>query len=466
MTQNQIWIAAGVMAYMLFVLFIGYWASLRIKSTRDYIVAGGRLGWALSIGTIFATWFGAETCMGSSSTAFRKGILGVIADPFGAGLCLIISGIFFAKFFRSLKIETIIDFFDKRYGKTTANVLSIIYIPVYLGWVGAQLLAFGYILNALTGLPLVPCATFATLVVLTYTYLGGMWADTMSDFVQMVIITASLFILFPIIVRDMGGISLMISKTPKEMFYFYPRSSSPITWLNYIQAWIVVGLGSLPAQDLFARTMAARTPNLSRWSSIIAGVMYVLIGLIPVTLGIFGRLVLPESSEGSVLIALALKYLSPPMIALMVGSLLAAIMSSADSALLAPSSIIGHNIVPAIRPHASEKTKLRWCKLSVPILGCVSLVLAIYFKDIYRLCQEAWGVLLTGVVAPMIAGVFWKKANSAGAFIGACAGITVWVYLKVYGPENYPHSLFGFLASALALIAVSLLSKRSGRRYP
>jgi len=466
MTQSQIWIVAGVMGYVLFILSIGYWASLRIKNTRDYIVAGGRLGWALSIGTIFATWFGAETCMGSSGTAFRKGILGVIADPFGAGFCLIISGIFFAKFFRSLNIETIIDYFDKRYGKTTAHVLSIIYMPVYLGWVGAQLLAFGYILNAITGLPLIPSTVFAALVVLTYTYLGGMWADTISDFIQMIIIIASLFVLLPIIVKDMGGLSLMVSKTPKEMFYFFPRNESPMTWLNYLQAWIVVGLGSLPAQDLFARTMAAKTPHIARWSSIIAGVLYILIGIIPVTLGIFGRIVLPQSSGESVLIELALKYLSPPMIALMVGSLLAAIMSSADSALLAPSSIIGHNIIPAMHPHASEKLKLRWCRLSVPILGSISLILAVYFKDIYRLCQESWGVLLTGVVAPMIAGVFWKKANSAGAFIGACAGITVWIWLKVYGPEDWPHSLFGFVASFIALVIVSLLTQKSGKRYP
>jgi len=460
MTQNSIWIIGGVLAYMLVILFIGYWASKRIKDTKDYIIAGGRLGWMLSIGTIFATWFGAETCMGSSGTAFRKGILGVIVDPFGAGMCLIISGIFFAKYFRRLRIATIVDYFEMRYGKRTSWWLSLIYIPVYIGWVGAQLLAFGYILNSLTGLPLAAAVAMATTVILIYTYLGGMWADTMSDFIQMFIIILSLFMLFPILVRDIGGFGFIRSRTPPEFFFFYPHSARPLDWLNYLQAWMIVGIGSLPAQDLFARTMAPRSPTLSRWASIISGVMYIAMGLLPVLLGIFGRLVLPESSGEAVLIELALKYFSAPLIAIMVGSLLAAIMSSADSALLAPSSIIGHNILPSIKPDASEALRLKWCRLSVPILGILSLALALYFKNIYRLCQESWGVLLTGVAAPMIAGVYWKRTTTAGAVAGAASGIISWLSFKILSPSDWPHNLIGFAVSFVVLIFVSLITKK------
>ncbi|MBI4678192.1 MAG: hypothetical protein HY748_11470 [Elusimicrobia bacterium] len=132
MAGTQAWILGGIFVYIAVVLGVGWWASRRIKTDRDFIVAGGRLGWMLSIGTIFATWFGAETCMGSSQTAFGKGFLGVIADPFGAGLCLILSGLFFARYFRERKYETIVDFFQDRYGRSAAWVLSLLYIPVYL----------------------------------------------------------------------------------------------------------------------------------------------------------------------------------------------------------------------------------------------------------------------------------------------------------------------------------------------
>jgi SSS family transporter len=456
----ELWIIGGVTFYMLVMLGIGYWASKQVKNTKDFIIAGGQIGWLLSFGSIFATWFGAETCMGSSSTAHEKGILGVIADPFGAGLCLILFGILFAKFFRKLGIETMVDYFELRYGNKVAAWLGLIYIPVYIGWIGAQLLAFGIILNSLTQLPIMPSILVSTAVVLIYTYLGGMLADIYADFFNMVILVAGLIVIFPFFLNDVGGFAQAKSSIPANFFHFYPHSSSVLDWLNYFQAWMIVGIGSLPAQDLLQRTMASKTPAIARWTSIAAGFAYVLMGMLPVLMGIFGRLVLPDSPGESILINLCIKYLPGPLIALMIGALLAAIMSSADSALLAPSSIIGRNIVQYFHPHASERFKLFFCRGSVLVIGILSLLIAVYFQNIYRLCQESWGVLLTGVAAPLIAGVFWKRANSSGALAAGVFGVGVWMTAKFLTPENYPHNLIGFAASWLALILVSLMTQR------
>ncbi len=460
MTTNQIAIIGGVAAYMVAMLAVGYWASRRVKDARDYIVAGGRLGWGLSIGTIFATWFGAETCMGSSGKAFDEGILGVISDPFGAGLCLVISGLFFAHYFRRLRIETIVDYFELRYGPRVAGLLSILYVPVYLGWIGGQLLAFGAILESLTGLDSNVSMLIATGVVVLYTYWGGMWADTMTDFLQMFILVAGLLILFPILVADLGGWSALVANAPAEKFRLLPSESTPLSWLNYLEAWMIVGLGSLPAQDLFQRIMAARNATISRWSSIIAGLMYVTFGMLPILLGIFGAEVLPDCESDRILIELSLKYLSAPLVALMVGALLSAIMSSADSAILAPAGIIGHNIVPKIVPGASEATQLKWCKWSVPILTFASLALALWYERIYELCLETWGVLLVGVAAPMIFGVYWRRATAAGALAAAVAGTGAWIAGRVLLPEGHPTNLYGFAVSCAVLVTVSLATPR------
>ncbi|HOW58377.1 MAG TPA: sodium:solute symporter family protein [Candidatus Omnitrophota bacterium] len=463
MTSSQVWLIASVAMYMAFMLGIGFWTSKRIHNTKDYIIAGGKMGWWLSVGTIFATWFGAETCMGSSRTAFEKGILGVIADPFGAGLCLILAGLFFAKIFYQLKTETIIDFFEQRYGKNVAAILSLLYIPVYLGWIGGQLLAFGIILHALTGLPVMLSVLISTAVVILYTYWGGMWADAVTDLYQMIFILLGLLILFPLLVHDLGGFSSVVAKTPESYFHFYPHTNSKLTWLNYIQAWMMVGIGSLPAQDLFQRMMAPKTAAMAKKAAILSGMMYIVIGFIPVMLGILGRLAMPESTGESILIDLAQKYLSPPLMALMVGALLSAIMSSADSALLAPAGIIGHNIVSYLSPGASEKLKLQWCHRSILIVGVLSLVLALYFRNIYTLCTHAWGILLVGVAAPMMAGVYWHKASTAGAVAGTLSGTFSWILFSVFLPEGYPTHLFGFLISCLGLIIVSLFTSRKGR---
>lgn len=460
MTSSQIWLVASVAIYMVFMLGIGFWTSRKIRNTKDYIIAGGKMGWWLSVGTIFATWFGAETCMGSSRAAFEKGILGVIADPFGAGLCLILAGLFFAKVFHAMNAETIVDFFEKRYGKKVAAGLSILYIPVYLGWVGGQLLAFGIILHSLTGLPVMFSVLISTAVVILYTYWGGMWADAVTDLYQMIFILLGLLILFPVLVRDLGGFSSVMAKIPESSFYFYPHTGSKLTWLNYAQAWMMVGIGSLPAQDLFQRMMAPKTASMARNASILSGVMYMVIGLIPVLLGIFGRIALPSNSGESILIDLAQKYLPLPLMALMIGALLSAIMSSADSALLAPAGIIGHNIIPYLRPGTSEAVQLKWCQWSILIVGTLSLILALYFQNIYALCMHAWGILLVGVAAPMIAGVYWKRATTAGAVAGAFCGTISWGLIARFFPSKYPAHLFGFLISCLALVTVSLLTPR------
>ncbi len=226
---------------------------------------------------------------------------------------------------------------------------------------------------------------------------------------------------------------------------------------------MIVGIGSLPAQDLFQRMMAAKTPSIARWASVSAGFFYVLIGMIPVLIGILGRLSMPESTGESILVDISLRYLPGPLIALMIGALLAAIMSSADSALLAPSSIIGHNMVPYLFPNVGEKLKLGICKWSVPVIGLISLGMALYFKNVYRLCQEAWGVLLVGVAAPMIAGVYWKRADTRGALWGAGAGILSWIAARSFLPADYPHNLIGFTVSCAALFIVSRLGGKKAR---
>jgi len=460
MTSTQIWLTASVASYMIFMLGIGYWSSRKIHDTKDYIIAGGRMGWWLSIGTIFATWFGAETCMGASSTAFEKGLLGVIADPFGAGLCLILAGLFFAKAFHDLKAETIIDYFEDRYGRKFAGLLGILYIPVYLGWIAAQFLAFGTILHALTNLPEIPAILVSAAVVVLYTYMGGLWADAVTDLYQMVFILLGLLVLFPLLVQDLGGFRAILDQIEPSRLYFYPHSTSGLDWLNYLQAWMLVGIGSLPAQDLFQRLMAPRNGAMAQKASIFAGALYIVIGLIPVFLGIFGRVALPNGVGESILIDLALKYLSTPLMALIVGALVSAIMSTADSALLAPAGIIGHNLVSYLKPDASEELQLAWCRRSILIVAGLSLVLALYFKNIYTLCTQAWGVLLVGGAAPMIAGLYWKKTTPAGAAAGAVCGILAWILFTLCLPENYPAQLFGFAVSCIALAGVSWLSPR------
>ncbi len=452
MSINQTYILIGTSFYLLIMIFIGLWAGRLIKTSADFIIAGRRLSFPLALGTVFATWFGAETALGSSSTANREGILGVIADPFGAGMCLIISGIFLVPVFYKMNITTNIDFFEKKFDKNVGFIMTLLYIPPYIGWIGAQMLAFGTLFSHFTTIPIKSAIIISAIIVVIYTYSGGLLADATTDFIQMFFILFCLLFMFVTIILNH---STEIKDIPSNYFSFFPKSKNPVDWLNYIEAWIIVGLGSLGGQDLVARILASKNQKIARLSSIISGILYWILGLIPVLLGIWAIKLLPENSGNAVLIDLAIKFLPVPLIILFIGGLLSAIMSTVDTALLAPASLIGENLFPYFNKNATDKEKLFWCRISIIILGFISLLLALYFKSIYELCLESWTFLLISFVGPLLFSLFWKKTTGKGVIFGAISGLTSWAILNFLLPF-LPSKLFGFLISCVSVITVSL----------
>lgn len=457
MSKIQIAIIFGVSIYIFIMIIIGLWANKFIKTPVDYIIAGRRLSFPLSLGTIFATWFGAETVLGASSTANKQGILGVIADPFGAGLCLIISGIFLAPVFYKLKITTNIDYFEKRYNKHVGLIMTLIYLPPYIGWIGAQMLAFGTIFSHFTAVPIKLAIIISAIIVVFYTYMGGMLADAITDFIQMFFILLSLIVLFIMIFINHSN---EISTISKDMYSFFPKSTDPKNWLLYLEAWIIIGLGSLGGQDLVARILAAKNQNIARSSSILAGFLYWILGLIPVLLGIWASVLLPNNPENAVILELAIKFLPLPLIILFAGGLLSAIMSTVDTALLAPASLIGENLFPYFKKDATDKEKLFWCRISVIILGFFSLLLALKFTSIYELCLESWTFLLTSFTAPLLFSLFWKKTTAQGVIAGAVLGFISWAILNFLFPTQ-PIKLFAFLISCLSVFIVSIITYKN-----
>src|SRR3982751_804936 len=133
------------------------------------MLAGRSLPILLSSSALFATWFGSETVFGASSEFLRGGLYAVIEDPFGAALCLLLFGLFFARKLYSMNLLTLGDFFKVRYDRKTELVASVFLAPPYLGYIAAQLVAMGLILNAVTGLELWWSVVASSLVVTIYT---------------------------------------------------------------------------------------------------------------------------------------------------------------------------------------------------------------------------------------------------------------------------------------------------------
>lgn len=453
MNHTEVLIGLGI--YLLVMVGIGLAASRRVRDSADFIVAGKRLGMVLCTGTLAATWFGGGLCIGAASAAYGGGLLAVIADPFGAALCLFLAGLFYVRVLRRMGLMTVASFFTSRYSPGAGVAASLCTVPAYVGWVASLMVAFGRILQSLTGLDpaLAICAGGA--VVLVYTVAGGMWAVTLTDFVQLTILVAGMLVLTPVLLHDMGGWSALAAQIPAERFHLYPRSGGSTAWFSYARGWLVIGLGNLAGQDLIQRSLSSRDEKTAYRSAYLAGGLYVTVGLLPVLLGMAGAVVLPDLADPDlVMMELALRYLPAAALILFTGALVSAILSSADSALLAPASVLGWDLLRHLRPGASERLCLGTSRLAVIVLGLVSLGLALHKATVYELMVDSWSVLLATLFVPLTAGIWWRRANGPGALAAVLAGLATWLILLQAG-SDLPADLLAVPVAALVLVMVS-----------
>ncbi len=449
-------IATFVLIYMLMMVPIGIYASRRVKSSADYAVSGRNLPFSLAMATVFATWFGSETFLGAGSRMAEGGFLSVIQDPFGASVCLILVGFFFAKKLYARQNLTIGDYFHERYNKIVATLLSVAIILTYFGWVAAQFVAFGVILNMLLGIPTITGIIFGAIVVVIYTYVGGMWSVSITDAVQMSVIVVGLIVILVEVLWQNGGIGTIIENTPSDFFRLTPADATTKDWLAWVAAWVTIGLGSIPQQDVYQRVMSAKSATIAKWASISAGFMYFTIALIPLTLGLIARAKYPElviSDPQQLLPTLILGNASAITQIFFFGALLSAIMSTASGAILAPATLLGENVIKPFFAKITDKTRLAIMRFAVIIIALCALLLALAQGSIYELIIGAYSITLVSAFVPLVMGLYTTKANSLGALLAIIFGAIGWQFTELYVIDpTIPPILVGLGLSFLGMI--------------
>ena len=490
-------IIAMIVIFFVIRMAIGYWASRKVSGVADYIVAGRRLPIYLTGASIMATWFAAETLMGASSTAYQYGLQGVIFDPFGAALCLFISGVFFIRLMRRARYLTVIDFFERRYGRWMGFAASIVQLVTYFGWTAAQIVAGGAIVQALLGWPISIGMIFVATIVIVYTMMGGMWADTLLDFFQMFLTAGGITLIFFAVMNAAGGWGSFVENAgsmytsdpftllpiPDEGYLGYGGWMGIVYWMG---AWMAIGFGSVATQDLMQRSMSARNEATAVHGTYLAGILYLVFGVMSPLIGLMmfsiNPNIAPENTE-FLLVSAAVEYLNPFLTGVFIAALASALMSTSDSSILAGASVVTENILPFFGKKMDEKTQLRWTRLMVLIIGVISLLVGIYAETIYKLSVFAWTVILVGIFSAYALGMYWKKANQAGALAGFIGGWGSWLlFLYLLYPSTlaicegdaecaawdatYIGSVPAFFVSLALVIVVSLLTQKQDAPKP
>jgi len=458
MSTSEI-IIIGSIVYVGIIFSIGFYASRNVKNSSDFIVAGRRLPLFICVFTVFATWFGSGTLIGAAGAAYKKGFLGVLSNPIGSAICLFLAGLFYVRILRRMKLLTLPDLFRRRFGKWAEVLCGICIIPAYIGWVASIFVAFGFVLHTVTGMDTNLAILLSAAVTLIYTFAGGMWAVSLTDFLQALVIIVGLLILFPLVINDVGGFAGLQNQVPESHFSLLPENNLK-DWLWYIQALLVIGIGNIASQDLMQRAFSSRDEKVAQWSMYITTFLYISIAMIPVMLGIAGSVIMPNIADPEfILPKLGMKYLHPVGMALFVGALFSALMSSADGGILAPASIFSQNILKKFKKNLTEKQilwSIRWAILAVSIL---SLITALYFQNVYKLMVKSFSILFVGLVIPMTAALYWKKTNNPAAISSILAGVGSWIFFELV-QSTYPADLIAAGTGLITLIVVTLVTEK------
>ncbi len=451
---------ASIIAYLLFTVAIGYWASRKVKTAGDFMLAGRSLPIMLSSAALFATWFGSETVFGASAEFLEGGLYAVIEDPFGAALCLLLFGLFFARKLYNMNLLTLGDFFRQRFGRRTELIATIFLAPPYVGYIAAQLVAMGLILNVVAGLEIWQGVIASATVVTFYTFIGGMWAISITDFIQSIIIVCGLLVLSYVLAEEAGGVGIVLNEVRPQNFKFLPSwEFKEVT--AYVAAWSVLGLGSIPSQDVFQRVMSSGSVKIAVRSCFIAAGLYLTIAMLPLFISICTKHLYAGQLEGDTQLALpnmVLLHTSLPIQILFFGSLLSAIMSTTSSAMLAPAAICSENLIkPLMKNKLSDKQLLYVTRSSLLVFGLIATIMACLRENIYELVSESSILSLVSLFAPLTFGLYWKRTSSAGAVLAMICGLLTWLFFKWIYVIEIPSLVPATLTSIGALIIGSLV---------
>jgi solute:Na+ symporter, SSS family len=457
----------SIIVYLLITVLIGFWASQKVRNFSDFMLAGRSLSLLLGSTALFATWFGSETVFGASAEFLEGGLYAVIEDPFGAALCLILFGMFFARKLYTMNLLTLGDFFKVRYGKSTELIASVFLAPPYVGYIAAQLVAMGLILNVVTGMLVWQGVVVSAVIVTLYTFIGGMWAISITDFVQSIIIIVGLLILAIVLSDKAGGVTKILNEVPSSSFQFLPKFElKEIT--SYLAAWSVLGLGSISSQDVFQRSMSSRSANTAVWSCYIAAGLYLSIAMLPLFISLCTQHLYPEMISGDTQLTLpnmVLAHTSLPIQILFFGSLLSAIMSTTSSAILAPAVIFSENLIKPLTKHRFTDTQmLNLTRLAIILFSVVATVMACLRSNIYELVGESSILSLVSLFAPLVLGLYWRRASSMGAILSMILGIVTWVIFTMF-ETGWPALVPATFISFVALMAGSLYFPDKVKQY-
>jgi len=452
--------------YVVAMIVLGIVATRKVEDTEDYIVAGRSLNLFFAWSTLLATWFGAGTVLTVCTEVSKLGLQRAALDPLGSGLCLILAGLFFAKPLWKMNLLTLCDFYRLRFGPRVETISALVMIPSYFGWIAAQFVALAQVFALFFHLPIeIGCLAIAVFGT-GYTLLGGMWAVTLTDAVQITLVLIGLVVLTFNVLTGVGhgdattgflNVMTTIEKEAPTKLQWIPMETPSHFW-DWVAILAAGALGNIPGQDLMQRVFASKNEETAQRACTLAGISYIVFGMLPVLLGLVAAAYYKDKIQESVLPALAQAFMHPVMAVIFVVVIMSAVLATITSAILSPAAVLAQNLIlkiPALKDRANGLTVNRWC---VVFIASASLAMAYSGQGAFALLENAYSITMVSLIVPLTMGLYTRPRNELPAIVSIAVGMGVWVPQYVMGWEHFLQVVppFDKIGLSLSLTATAL----------
>ncbi|MZD07127.1 sodium:solute symporter [Streptomyces sp. SID5785] len=450
-----------IVAYLAGMLAMGWWGMRRAKSKSDFLVAGRRLGPAMYSGTMAAIVLGGASTIGGVGLGYQYGLSGAWM-VFTIGLGILALSLFFSARIARLKVYTVSEMLDLRYGGRAGLISGVVMWAYTLMLAVTSTIAYATIFDVLFDVPRTLAIVIGGTIVVAYSTLGGMWSITITDMVQFVVKTIGvLIILLPVAVVKAGGFSEMKEALPTS--YFDPLGIGGETIFTYV---LIYTFGMLIGQDIWQRVFTARTDKVARWGGTVSGVYCLLYAIGGAVIGTAAKVMYPTGlgTADEAFARIVKDELPVGVRGLVLAAALAAVMSTSSGALIACATVANNDIWKRLRGIPADSgdghDEVRGNRLFILVMGAATIVTAIALNNVVEALTVAYNLLVGGLLVPILGGLLWRRGTAAGALASiVVGGVAVIGLMWHYGILANEPVYYGLSASLLTYLIVSLATK-------
>ncbi|GAA4963653.1 SSS family solute:Na+ symporter [Nonomuraea thailandensis] len=417
----------GVALAIVSMIVVGLLVARRVAGdSRNFLVAGRSLALPVVAATLMGQAVDTNATLGATDLAAGLGFWAGAGLPLGLALCLLLTGLFFARPMNRMGLTTLPDFFRLRYGRAVEVAAALLMIAAFAILVAGNLVAGGFLFERFLGTSYSGGVLIIVAVVLIYTLAGGLLSDAYTSIVQMLITATAAFALL-FWVAATFGLRPAPGAGPFDLGQLSdPGQGAVVNWATLV----ALGIGDIVAIDFMQRIFAARSPDVARRACFIAAAGTAVIGV---------PFALVAVATGQGLLALLDGAAPAGLSVLVLAGIVSASLSTADGAILGTAAVAVRNVGSARRVHRPGRADpllraTRWAML--PVVGG-AVLLALRVPQTGVLLTLAFDLMLACLVVPFVLGLFWRRGSAPAALAALAVGLVVRLVLFALTPTMY-----------------------------